>query len=67
MKHKYEGAEEKLYIHYRKEKGSIEIPHEEAEIQRKALRREKILAFSEDTSLEKERMRLKMTPRKVGV
>ena len=41
--------------------------HDEAEIQRKALRREKNLAFSEDTCLEKERVRLKVTPRKVGV
>ena len=39
----------------------------EAEIQRKALRREKNLAFSEDTCLEKERVRSKVTPRKVGV
>ena len=29
------------------------MPHEEAEIQRKALRRGKNLAFSEDTCLEK--------------
>ena len=35
--------------------------------QRKALRREKNFAFSEDTCLEKERVRLKVTPRKVGV
>ena len=42
-------------------------PHEEAEIQRKALRCGKNLAFSEDTCLEKERVRSKVTPRKVGV
>ena len=46
---------------------SIEGPHLEAEIQRKALRRGKNLAFSEDTCLEKERVRSKGTPRKVGV
>ena len=37
-----------------------------AEIQRKALRRRKNLAFSEDTCLEKEKVRSKVTPRKVG-
>ena len=41
--------------------------HEESEIQRKALRRGKNLAFSEDTCLGKERMRLKVIPRKIGV
>ena len=46
---------------------SLEGPHDEAEIQRKALRRGKNLAFSEDTCLEKERVRSKVTPRKVGV
>ena len=46
---------------------SLEGPHEEAEIQRKALRRGTNLAFSEDTCLEKERVRSKMTPRKAGV
>ena len=45
----------------------LEGPHEEAEIQRKALRRGKNLAFSEDTCLEKERMRSKVAPRKIGV
>ena len=39
------GAGEKLYTGERLLRG----PHEEAEIQRKALRREKNLAFSEDT------------------
>ena len=48
---------------YRKREG----PHEEAEIQRKALRRGKNLAFSKDTCLEKERVRSKVIPRKVGV
>ena len=52
---------------YRRERVSLEEPHEEAEIQPKALRRGKNLAFSEDTCLEKERVRLKVTPRKVGV
>ena len=46
---------------------SLEGPNEEAEIQRKVLRRGKNLAFSEDTCLEKERVRLKVTSRKVGV
>ena len=52
---------------YRRERDSLEGPHEEAEIQHKALRRGKNLAFSEDTCLEKERVRSKVTPRKVGV
>ena len=52
---------------YRTERDSLEGPHEEAEIQRKALRRGKNLAFSEDTCLEKEGVRSKVTPRKVGV
>ena len=52
---------------YRTERDSLDGPHEEAEIQRKALRREKNLAFSENTCLEKERLRSKVTPRKVGV
>ena len=34
---------------YRRERSSLEGPHEEAEIQRKALRRGKNLTFSEDT------------------
>ena len=50
---------------YRRERDSLEGPHEEAEIQRKTLRRGKNLAFSEDTCLEKERVRSKVTPRKV--
>ena len=52
---------------YKRERDFIQGPHEEAEIQRKALRCGKNLAFSEDTCLEKERMWLKVTPRKVGV
>ena len=36
-------------------------------MQRKALRRGMNLAFSKDTCLEKERVRSKVTPRKVGV
>ena len=51
---------------YRTERDSLEVPHEEAEIQRKTLRQGKNLAFSEDTCLENERVRSKMTPRKVG-
>ena len=50
---------------YRRERDSLEGPHKEAEIQRKALRRGKNLAFSEDTCLEKERVRSKVIPRKV--
>ena len=52
---------------YRTERDSLEGPHEEAEIQCKALRRGKNLAFSEDTCLEKERVRSKVTPRKIGM
>ena len=52
---------------YRRERDSLEWLHDEAKIQRKALRRGKNLAFSEDTCLEKERVRSKVTPRKVGV
>ena len=51
---------------YRTKRDSLQGPHEQAEIQRKALRRGKNLAFSEDTCLEKERVRSKVTPRKVG-
>ena len=52
---------------YRKERDSLEGPHEEAETQCKALTRRKNLVFSEDKCLEKERMCSKVTPRKVGV
>ena len=52
---------------YRIERDSLQGPCEEAEIQRKALRQGKNLAFSEDACLEKEKGRSKVTPRKVGV
>ena len=52
---------------YRRERDSLKEPHDETEIQRKALRRGKNLAFSKDTCLEKERVRSKVTPRKVEV
>ena len=52
---------------YRRERDSLEGPHDEAEIQLKALRRGKNLAFSKDACLEKERVRSKVTPRKVGM
>ena len=51
---------------YRREWDSLEENHEKAKIQHKALRYGKNLAFSEDTCLEKERMRSKVPPRKVG-
>ena len=47
-------AEEKLYTE--KKRDSLEGPHDEAEIEREALRRRKNLSFSEDTCLEKERV-----------
>ena len=52
---------------YKTESDSLEGPHEEAEIQHNALRHGKNLAFSEDTCLKKERVRLNVTPRKIGV
>ena len=52
---------------YRRERDSCRGPHEEAEIQRKALRRGKNLVFSDNTCSEKERVRSKVTPRKVEV
>ena len=52
---------------YRRERDLSEWPHEEAEIQHKAFRRGKNLAFSKDTCLEKERVQSKRIPRKVGV
>ena len=52
---------------YRTERDFLEGPHDEAEIPRKALIQGKNLVFSEDTCLEKETVRLKVTPRKVGV
>ena len=59
------GRRKALYKSERPE--SLEGPHEEAEIQRKALRREENLAFSKDTGLEKKRVPSKVTPRKVVV
>ena len=52
---------------YRTERDFLEGSHEKAKIQRKALRRGKNLAFSKDTCLKKERVRSKVTPRKVGL
>ena len=52
---------------YRRERDSLDGPHEEPEIQCKALRRGKNLAFSEDTCLIKARVQSKVTPRKAGV
>ena len=52
---------------YTKERDSSEEPHEEAEIQRKALTCGKNLTSSEDTYLEKEKVQLKVTPKKVEV
>ena len=52
---------------YRRERDSLEGPHEEAELQCKALRHGKNLVFSKDTCLEKERVQLKETSRKFGV
>ena len=60
MKHMQERAEKKAL--YRRENDSLVAPHEEAEIQRKALRRGKNLAFSEETCLEKEKVRSKVNP-----
>ena len=52
---------------YKRERDSLKGLHDEAEIQRKALRRGKNLAFSEDICLEKVSVRSKRIPRKVGV
>ena len=52
---------------YRRERDSLEGSQEESEIQRKALRRGKTLALSENTYLEKESVQSKVTSRKVGV
>ena len=51
---------------YMRERDSLEGPHEEVEIQQKALRRGKDLAFNKNTCLEKERVQSKVMPRKVG-
>ena len=47
------------------ERRTPERPIEEAEIQRKAMRCDKNLAFSEGTCLEKEKVRSKVTPQKL--
>ena len=52
---------------YRRKRDSLEGLHEKAEIQSKALRRGKNLAFGKDTYLENKTMRSKVTPIKVGV
>ena len=52
---------------YRTERDSLKGLHDEAEIQRKALRHGKNLAFSEDICLEKVSVRSKWIPRKIGV
>ena len=64
MEHKWEGPK-KSFI--QKREGLLRGAHEEAEIQRKALKRRNNLAFSEETCLEKERVQSKVTPRKMGV
>ena len=58
MKYKCEGAKKALR---RREGNSLERPHEEAEILRKALRLGKNLAFSTETWLKKERVQSKVT------
>ena len=55
-------GEEKFF--YRRDRNSLEGSHEEAEIQRKGLRRAKTLAFSKDKCLEKEKMGSKVSLRK---
>ena len=52
---------------YRTKTDSLEESHDQPEIQRKALRQEKNLAFSEDTCLDKETVRSKVILSKVGV
>ena len=49
---------------YRIERDSLEGPHEESEIQRKALRRGEKLAFSEDTMFRKGKSAIKGDPKK---
>ena len=65
MKHKWEGAEEKLYTEERE--GLLKGAQSGDRDPRKALRREKNLVFNEDTCLETERVRSKMIPSIVGV
>ena len=52
---------------YRREKNALEGPHEEAEIQHEALSRGKNLTLNKNTCSEKERVRSKVTPGKIGV
>ena len=52
---------------YKRESDFLEGPHEEAKMQRMALRRGKNLAFSEDTCLENGRVWLKVISKMVGV
>ena len=52
---------------YRRKRDSIGRPHDEAEIQRKALKQEKNLTFIEDTCLERERVRSKVAQTKFGM
>ena len=49
---------------YKRKRDSLEGPHDEAEIQRKALGRGKNLAFSEDTCLEKGKSAVERYPKK---
>ena len=51
----------------RKARNSLEGPHDEAEVERKALKRRKNVILSKDTCAEKERMGSKKTLRKVRV
>ena len=48
---------------YKTERESLEGPYEEAEIQRRAFRRGKKLAFSEDTCFEKRKDAVKNDPK----
>ena len=52
---------------YRIKRDFLDGPHEKAEIKRKAPTRRKNSVFSQDTYLEKERVRSKVTLRKVEV
>ena len=51
---------------HRTERGFLERPHEKAEI-KNILRLGKTLAFSKDTCHVQKEVRLKVTPRKVGI
>ena len=65
MKHKRKGPK-KSFVQQREE-NFLEKSHGEAEIHCKTLRRGKNLASIEETCLEKEKMRSRVTPRTVGV